>query len=463
MSARSAFGGASIALVVAVVSSCSSPAAPPPVARMHVAHGAIVDADGRTLLLRGANVSGAHKAPPYFDYQQPADFASLRSDWGFDSVRFLVTWAAIEPQKGVFDDAYLAKLEEHVGWAEAAGLWVILDMHQDVYGEGFVSGGGDGAPRWTCDESHYAAFVPQNPWFLNYLDANVEACVDGFYESAELRAHYTDAWKHVATRLASHDHVLGFDVMNEPAWGSYSAQGYEADRLQPLYEEVVPGVRAIAPGWLAFLEPGASRNVGFPTGLTKFPFADVVYSPHSYDRDAEGGTAFDAATKRPKVLELLRSLRDEATALDAALWIGEYGGQSNLVGLDAYMAAEFDGASAVAAGTCYWSAGRNDVGYALFDASGAPKPVLFTALVRPYPSLVAGTLTSYAYDEATRILTVSLTPDPSLTAPTELVVPKNVYPTGVTVACGGCRVEEGDGVIRLFGANAATVTVSPKP
>ena len=105
MTARSTFGGPSVALVVTVVSSCSSPAPTPArTARMHVAHGAIVDTDGRTLLLRGANVSGAHKAAPYFDYQQPADFASLRSDWGFDSVRFLVTWAAVEPQKGVYDD-----------------------------------------------------------------------------------------------------------------------------------------------------------------------------------------------------------------------------------------------------------------------------------------------------------------------------------------------------------------------
>ena len=465
MKAASRWKGALVLPVaLAVASSCSSPAPlPARLARVHVAHGAIVDADGRTLLLRGVNVSGAHKAPPYFDFQQPADFASLRNDWAFNSVRFLVTWAAIEPQKGAYDEAYLTKLEEHVGWAEAAGLWVILDMHQDVYGEGFAAGGGDGAPRWTCDESRYAAFVPQSPWFFNYLDANVRACVDGFYETPELRAHYTEAWRHVAAHLASHDHVLGFDVMNEPAWGSYAAQGYEVDRVRPLYEDVVRGVRAVAPRWLAFLEPGASRNVGFPTRLTKFPFDDVVYSPHSYDRDAEGGAPFDAAAKRPKVMELLRSLRDEATSLDAALWVGEYGAASDLVGLDAYMDAEFDAAAAVAAGTCYWAAGRNDGGYSLFDASGSRKPALFAALVRPYPDRVAGTLTSYAYDDATRVLTANIVPDPSLTAPTEFVVPKSVYPNGIAVECGGCQVEEGDGVVNVHGKAATTMTLSPRP
>ena len=37
------------------------------------------------------------------------------------------------------DARLLARFAEH-------GVHVILDMHQDVYGEGF---GGNGAPRWT--------------------------------------------------------------------------------------------------------------------------------------------------------------------------------------------------------------------------------------------------------------------------------------------------------------------------
>ncbi len=440
---------------------CSStPAVEPRPNRTHVASGAIVLADGRTLILRGANVTGSQKYAPYFGDYTKDDLVKLRTDWGFNAARFLVSWSAVEPEKGKYDDTYLAALEEHVAWCEAAGLYVVLDMHQDVYGEGFALGGGNGAPKWTCDASHYAAFVPQNPWFLNYLDPHVQACVDGFYASTELRAHYTEAWRRVAKRLAGHAGVLGFDPMNEPAWGSYSAQGYEVDLLTSVYVDATLAVRESAPGWLAFIEPGASRNLGLPTKLTKFAFGDVVYSPHSYDRDAEGGAPFDDK-KRDGILANFKALRAEADALDAALWIGEYGSQSTIPGVAPYMDAEYDGAAAVAAGSMYWSYDKNDGGYSLLDASGKPKQTLYDAVVRPYPSRVAGKLSSFAYDEATRALTVTFAPDGSITEPTEIVVPKAVYQAGTSVECGGCRVEEADGVVRAW-SKASPIVVRPK-
>ena len=63
-------------------------------------------------------------------------------DWGMNAVRLLTTWAAVEPEQGVYDEAYLDALAERLDWAKDAGLHVVLDMHQDVYGEGF---GFDGA------------------------------------------------------------------------------------------------------------------------------------------------------------------------------------------------------------------------------------------------------------------------------------------------------------------------------
>ncbi len=443
-----------------VAGACSSePAAAPRPDRTHVEGGAIVQRDGRTLVLRGANVAGSQKNPPYLGAYTKDELVALRREWGFDAARFIITWAAIEPQKGVYDDAYLAALDERISWCEQAGLYVILDMHQDIYGEGFVLGGGDGAPKWTCDASHYGAFVPQNPWYFNALEPNVVACVDGFWGSDELRAHYTEAWRRVAAKLKGHTGILGFDPMNEPAWGSYSMLGYEADLLTPLYLAVTKAVRAEAPGWLAFLEPGASRNLGVSTKLVKFPFADVVYSPHSYDRDAEGGTAFDDA-KRKGILDNFGALRGEADALGGALWIGEYGGQSNLPGVTAYMDAEYDGAAQVGASSMYWSYDKNDGGYSLYDASGTKKQVLFDVVARPYPMLVAGKLQRWEYDESSRAVSVFFTPDASIarTAPTEIVLPPHLYPNGVTVDCGGCKTETGDGVVRVF-ASASPIVV----
>jgi endoglycosylceramidase len=184
-----------------------------------------------------------------------------------NAVRFLMTWAAVEPHDGAYDDVYLDGVAERLAWADAAGLGVILDMHQDVYGEGF---GFDGAPRWTCDEARYAAFSPSDPWYLDNLDPNVEACVDGFYDPA-LQRKFIAAWRHVAERLAHAPAVIGFDVLNEPPWGTYSIFDFEADRLRPLYEAVVRAVRGAAPSWVASRGPAATR--GFRRGWCDFPSA----------------------------------------------------------------------------------------------------------------------------------------------------------------------------------------------
>jgi endoglycosylceramidase len=443
-----------LALVVACGTHAEAPAR-----RFRVEGGMLRDQVGRAIVMHGADVASVHKHPPYFADFTADDYARLRTAWGFDSIRLLTTWAAIEPSRGVFDDRYLDGLEERVTWAEAAGLLVVVDMHQDLYGEGFV--GGDGAPRWTCDESRYAAFKPLTPWFLGYLDPNLSACFDQLWQSDDLQGHYANAWRHLAARLAKHPNVIGFDVMNEPQWGSYSIGGFEADLLQAFYEKMVRAVREVAPDWVAFLEPSASRNLGMPTKLEPFTFGNVVYSPHSYDREAESGNGFDAA-RREAVLTNFTALRAEATHLGAALWIGEYGGNASAPGIAPYMTAEYDGAAAALAGTAYWAYDKDD-GYGLLNADGSEKAILLDAVVRPYPERVAGDLRSFAFDDVTSTLTVVYVPRPSTDLGTEIFVPMRRYPRGVSVECAGCRVVEAPGLVRLFSSGSAPVTVTLRP
>jgi endoglycosylceramidase len=234
-----------------------------------VRKGALIAPDGRAAVLRGMNVSGSQKNAPYLDDKQEADYLRIRREWGMNGIRFVMTWSAVEPEEGRYDDAYLDRVLGRMRWAEDAGLAVVLDMHQDVYGEGF---GFDGAPRWTCDASRYAAFKPAMLWDLSVLDPNVVACVDDFYSRPDLLEHFSNAWKHVAERLRSSSAIIGFDVLNEPPWGSHLVSTFEHERLEPFYERVVAAVRSAAPEWLAFLEPAASRNVGFPTSLAPLPF-----------------------------------------------------------------------------------------------------------------------------------------------------------------------------------------------
>ena len=442
------------------IASCSTKADVAAPHTWRVAANALRDPEGRAVVLRGMNLAGAHKGPPYFGFHQPADYARLRTDWGLDSVRFLVTWSAIEPTRGNYDDAYLNELDKRMAWAEDAGVLVVLDMHQDLYGLGFS--GGDGAPRWTCDEHAYAAFKPTTPWFFGYLDPNLLACVDGLYRDQDLQSHFAEAWRRVAEKLVHHANVIGFDPLNEPHWGTYSAAGYEPDILAPLYEKLVRAVRSAAPHWVAFLEPGSSRNLGFPTKLLPFSFGDVVYSPHAYDADAEAGKGFDPA-HRDRVLQVLVDYASEARSLNAALWIGEYGGVAASPGIREYMRAEFDAAGAVGAGSQYWAYDRGD-GYAFLNADGSEKPDLAAQVVRPYPQRVAGELVSYTYNEPTKALSFVMSADPAVTAPTLVSLPPRLFPAGASVDCGGCEVTSTPGSIALghIPPGRRTVVVTPR-
>jgi len=135
------------------------------------ADGSFVDEHNRTVLLRGANVGGSAKTPfgwgthvrandsfyiatpsfvdrPLPLAQADTHFARLAS-WGLGVARLLVTWEAIEPQPGRYDEAYVAYVVALVRAAARHNVSVFVDPHQDVWSRWT---GGDGAPRWTLEK-----------------------------------------------------------------------------------------------------------------------------------------------------------------------------------------------------------------------------------------------------------------------------------------------------------------------
>src|SRR5215216_1500086 len=115
--------------------------------RLHSERGAtpaLVTADGRQALLRGVNVNQLG------DYWQqradiPAtlpltedDFAQIHA-LGMNVVRLIVHWSALEPERGRFDERYVERIRQAVGWARRHGVHVVLDMHQDAWGKHIAS------------------------------------------------------------------------------------------------------------------------------------------------------------------------------------------------------------------------------------------------------------------------------------------------------------------------------------
>ena len=129
-----------LALLLAAVLGCGPPLPPP----------FITDAQGRALILHGANVSGSAKNhPERLPWVDEAAVRRTADDFGFNFARYLIFWDAVEPQPGVIDTAYLDAVAERLDWFHAAGIHVVIDMHQDVYSQVFCC---DGAPAWAIDD-----------------------------------------------------------------------------------------------------------------------------------------------------------------------------------------------------------------------------------------------------------------------------------------------------------------------
>ncbi|MBN1260770.1 MAG: cellulase family glycosylhydrolase [Anaerolineae bacterium] len=228
------------------------------------------DVHGRTLLLRGVNLSGSAKTPVgmpthvregFFEHRdvsfvgrplslEEADehFARLRA-WGFTFLRFLVTWEAIEHTgPGIYDETYLDYLTAIVEKAGAHGLSLFIDPHQDVWSR-FT--GGDGAPGWTLEAvgfditklqetgaalvhalhgdpfprmiwpTNYGKFATATMWtlFFGGNDFAPQTEIAGEPVQDYLQRHYIEAIKQVAQRLKDFPHVVGYDTLNEPSSG----------------------------------------------------------------------------------------------------------------------------------------------------------------------------------------------------------------------------------------------------
>lgn len=210
------------------------------------------DAQGRYVYLNGVNLSGSNKVPATTD---PVSYVGKpfpvdEADWnfrmlqklGFNSVRLLVMWEGIEHEgRGVYDEEYLDYYEKIVAKAAEYGIYVLVDMHQDMFSRhlftlyddgsdvmglvdekeieraapfGFNNRvGGDGAPQWVVEACLPEKFVqgpewglpvtlasaprntsdvlPWTSWFLNMgLSLDINRCFAGFFAGEKIWPTY---------------------------------------------------------------------------------------------------------------------------------------------------------------------------------------------------------------------------------------------------------------------------------
>ena len=388
----------------------------------------LADAQGGTLVLRGANVSGeAKQTPDRLATLGARELVCMRDVLGLDAIRLVVFWEAIEPAPGRYDERYLAALRERVALARAHDLHVVVDMHQDLFGRAF---GHAGAPSWTVAAADAATFRPQSPWMLGYLAPEVAAAFDALYEPGPLRAAFVAAWSRLARALAGTG-VLAFDLLNEPGWGTRSPAAFDRDVAPALYAELVDAIRAVdASTWIA-VEPAPTASMGIPSALVAPARERLVYAPHAYAPSLELGQSYEPERDAPAAG--IRTLGADARRLGMPLLVGELGVRRDVPGASQYVTDAYDALDREMASALYWDFGRgDDESYALLDRSGEPTE-LARAIARPYPRRVAGRPLGWAYDALHGHFAARWIEANADSGATRVVLPALAFPRGARV------------------------------
>lgn len=400
----------------------------------------ITDDAGRRLILHGVNVSSSAKSDPLnMPWVTEADVRRLSDDFGWNFTRFLVFWSAVEPSPGVIDQTYLDRVEERLDWFAAAGVHVVLDMHQDVWGPSL---GGNGAPAWATRTDGQPDLPPiPGAWWLGYVRPPVIRAYDNFFaplgDANDLQAHYAAMFKAVAERFEDHPAVIGYEIMNEPFGGSNWAN-FETERLRPFYQRVIDSVRTVDDDSWIFFEPQVPlQTFGFSSRVG--PLADprdgedrLVFFPHHYqpgdfegvDVKYEGNTTFMDAYAFNR--------RAESEEWGVPLLTGEFGLNAGVPGSTQYLYDFLARAESIGSGWAYWS---HDLGgWSPTNADGSEQHAITDALVRTYPQAVAGDPEVVRYDPATRVMNLRYRNDATVTAPTVISIPAGrFYPDGFAV------------------------------
>jgi endoglycosylceramidase len=434
----------------------------------------LTDATGRVLLLRGINF--VPKEAPYYPsaFGFDEDDAVWLKEHGFDAVRLGLTGAGIMPAPGQVDEAFLDHLAETVDMLAAHQIYVLLDLHQDGWGERADGQalGSDGFPEWmtltggaTNTHTGFPLYYVTNP--------AIQAAFQSLWDDAPgpdgvpLQASVAAMFGALAERFGDNPWVLGYDVFNEP-WPGVDwspcitppdgCPAQDRASLDPLYAQVTQAVRAQDPDGLVLGEPFVLFNFGLaPTGVG-LPGGDPA-----------SGMSFHMYTVDPAAEpQVVGNALDWSARTGGALVATEWGATEDT----AAITRQADLLDRALIPWMYWA---YDVGLPSGTATPGASltPANAPAVVRPHPVAVAGTPTAFAYDAAARVLDVSWDATRASGAGrfppgavTSLSTPASTYPDGYTAVATGGRVTSRPcaatlTVVRNPSARAVSVRVTP--
>ena len=451
--------------------------------------------------------------------------AERMAQLGFTVVRLGIIWKGLEPGTGSinqsavctpgaprssgpdeFDaktfDAYMNNLEATVALLARYGISSLIDMHQDVYNEVFA---GEGAPDWAVCTDGVRPEPRRNVqnWSVNYAGPGVGQAYDHFWQNdvvGNLQGQLDQLWGKVAARFRGNPWVVGYDPFNEPYGSGLTTEAdnpaFDAE-LECFYtgrahpglnqngqpvtcpaddpeEGLIPQVEAADPTHLVAYEGNYSTDSGVPNHIGAMPYPRLVLNFHDYcfEHVPNGPEPANFAQVCGPLESLVFSQHSQERANDATPqqpdgpgWLlTEFGSTTDTADL----ARVTSDANANLVGWIYWEwldypdpTGSHTSG--LWPAGAAADRQL-QVLSETYASAVAGTPTSMAFDPDTGAFALRYEANPSITAPTVVVVPVSThYPHGYCLRVTGARATSRPGATRVDienGSSADAVVVS---
>ena len=444
------------------------------------------DNAGRHVILHGINYVNKDPKAGYLHPESPNPFVDFRR-WGFNCVRMGVMWAGLEPEPGVYDDAYLRGLGRRLDLAHDQGLLVFLDMHQDLFSVLYS----DGAPAWATANDGLP-HIPGEVWSDAYMTSPaVQRAIDNFWrneaspgalggsEGPGLQDRLIACWKLLAERFGSHPAVIGYDLYNEPMMGSTApealslqfARGAEllAQREEP--SSATGEDSASGENLLALWATTEGRSQVLSALDDERIYAEVMEAPrpvyNRFEREAlqpfyERAAAAIRSVDSVRIIFLEASMGSNMGVYSAIERVAAGGPQAyaphgyDLV-VDTPAVAEANPArvrmifsrhdeTALRLGMPMlvgeWGAYGSWPGTLkparevarIFERllcsdtyweyqPGMESAACFPAVSRPYPERVAGTLESYAFDPSSHRFSCAWTEAPEVTEPTEVYLP----------------------------------------
>ena len=409
-----------------------------------------VDDEGRERIFCGVNaVDKSDYAPGEQRFPLTDDDLRRFALHGINLIRLGFTWAKLEPAPKKYNEAYLDSVSDLLDRCAQYGIYVFLDMHQDLFSS--VTNG-DGAPPWATLTDGHKIRPTRFVWAEDYFWGRAcHSAFDRFWANTPvggvgLQDRFAACWAHIVRRLGGkggagerrhvviaakavlfgknvqrkqlvrdllskerkqkgYDHIT-YRVLREATRGADDVIArFDRTVYTPFLRRVGKAIRDTGTDKLLFVENNYYSNLGVPCAAEPIAFggrrdAQQAFAPHAYDFMVDTPDYRYASDDR--VGGIFKAHARTQKRLGMPVVVGEWGGfgspdDDGWLGHIAFLLSLFDQHK--------WSHAYWQYNETFFDSP------LMRVFVRPYPQAVCGTIERYAFDTKARVFSLTFTQD----------------------------------------------------